>query len=56
MEPVVVPLDSPAAADPSLVGGKASGLARLVAAGLGDEAGCLGAALLALDTLAKESR
>ncbi|MET8062649.1 ROK family protein, partial [Micromonospora sp. NPDC005313] len=29
---------------------------RLVEAGLGDEAGCLGAALLALDTLAKESR
>ncbi|KAB1908840.1 ROK family protein [Micromonospora sp. AMSO1212t] len=29
---------------------------RLVAADLGDEAGCLGAALLALDTLAKESR
>ncbi|WP_246248062.1 ROK family protein, partial [Micromonospora maritima] len=29
---------------------------RLVAAALGDEAGCLGAALLALDTLAKESR
>lgn len=34
MDSVVVPLDSPAAADPSLVGGKASGLARLVAAGL----------------------
>lgn len=29
---------------------------RLVAAALGDEAGCLGAALLALDTLEKESR
>ncbi|MEV0001238.1 ROK family protein [Micromonospora sp. NPDC050980] len=29
---------------------------RLVAAALGDEAGCLGAALLALDTVAKESR